>query len=194
MKKTIFSIVVSVVLLFIGCQENSITDPVPTDPLNKTQNQGTTTTSGYFPLEGILISPTNVFNSYFSIEGGINYVHEKVFLDPIPPAPQYYISLKFTVEAVLSDPVSTGHNSWNISSESEDYVYVSEEGMLVFEKTFPVQGREDGLALVCRFLVTADGVGLSDKWLVVGYDIQLNKGTTNGDAVNYPPVKLDVWE
>ncbi|NTU70025.1 hypothetical protein HGB13_04385, partial [bacterium] len=47
---------------------------------------------------------------------------ELVLLDPIPPAPQYYINLNLSVRALLTDE---GHNGFRISSRSENIVYDS---------------------------------------------------------------------
>jgi hypothetical protein len=170
MKKLFFSLVVFSVLFVIGCQENSITDPVSIEATNKVQTQDGITSGGTIPLEGILVHHGG-FSSYYSIEGNIEYTHELVLLDPIPPAVQSYVRLHLSVNAVLTDPDLPGRNSWTISSESEDVFYVSEDGIYILEKSFPVLDRIDGLVLVCRFLVTTDGVGLNAKWLSSAGDL-----------------------
>ena len=159
MKKLLISLVVFSVLFVIGCQENSITDPVSTGSVQKVQTTGETFTSGVIPLEGLLLVPGG-FQTYYSIEGQINYTHELLLIEPIPP--QYYIDLNLSVRAGLTDEE---HNAFRISSRSEDIVYVSEEGIYLLEKSFPVLGRNDGMVLVCRFFVTTDGVGLNAMWL-----------------------------
>jgi hypothetical protein len=64
--------------------------------------------------------------------------------------------------------------------------------MYVLEKAFPVQG-EDGMVLVCRFLVTTDGVALNDKWLTyVDGGGTLNKVAPNN--IIMPPVKTNEHE
>lgn len=163
MKKLLSSLVVFSVLFIIGCQENSITDPVSTESINKNQTTGETFTSGVIPLEGLLVVPGG-FQTYYSIEGQINFTHELVLLDPAPPAPQYYIDLGLTVRAVLTDE---GYNTFTISSTSQDNIYVSDDGIYILEKSFTVLGRNDGLTLVCKFLVTTDGVGLNAMWLAI---------------------------
>jgi len=79
-------------------------------------------------------------------------------------------------------------NTLSIASQSEDVFYVSEEGIYIQEKSFIVLGSNDGLALVCRFLVTTEGVSLNSKWLVVNAENELNK---TGTGVIYPPVKTN---
>jgi len=164
MKKLLISLVFYSVLFIIGCQENSITDPVSTESINKNQTTSETFTSGVIPLEGLLVVPGG-FQSYYSIRGQINYTHELLLIEPIPP--QYYIDLNLSARALLTDE---GHNAFRISSLSEDNFYVSEDGISMLQKSFPVLGRNDGMVLVCRFLVTTDGIGLSSMWLALQGD------------------------
>ena len=164
MKKIFLATVAFSVLLLIGCQENSITDPIQDPGLQKTDDPSVHT--GTITLEGILELP-NQPNSYLSISGQIAYVHRIEFVDPIPPAPQYYVSLSLHVNAELSDPYSENNQDLTISSESQNVIYVSEEGIYLLEKSFTVRGRKDGLILLCRFLVSTDGVGLNEMWLVL---------------------------
>jgi hypothetical protein len=187
MKKLLISLVVFSVLFIIGCQENSITDPVSTESVNKNQTTVDNITSGVIQLEGLLIIPGG-FQSYYDIHGQINYTHQLVFLDPMPPASQYYIDLNLSASATLTDE---GHNTFRISSTSEDNIYVSEDGIYILEKSFIVQGRNDGLVLVCRFLVTTDGVGLNAKWLSISKDVRINKSSTLGGQQIMPPVRTN---
>lgn len=190
MKKLLSSLIVFPVLFVIGCQENSITDPVSTGSINKNQTPGWTVTSGVIPLEGLLMIPGG-FQSYYTIKGQINYTHELVLLDPMPPAPQYYVDLNLSVRANLTDE---SHNTFRISSTSEDNIYVLENGRYFLVKSFPVIGRNDGLTLVCSFIVTTGGIGLYSTRLALGDDIWINKNSTPRSNVTYPPVVDDVVE
>jgi len=190
MKNLFLTIAFFSVLLLVGCQENSITDPITTESVNKDQISAGTLTSGTIPLQGIVVLP-GLGQTYYSIEGVINYTHKLVLLDPIPPAPQYYVDLNLSVSADLNNESQTERNTLSISSESEDVFYVSEEGIYILEKSYPILGSNDGLALVCRFLVTTDGIGLNDKWLVVNAEDELNKSGTPGDPVTFPPVEIN---
>lgn len=161
MKKLLYSLVVFSALFLIGCQENSITDPVSTESVNKNQTKGGTITSGVIPLEGVLVITGGV-QSYYSLEGQINYTHELVPLDPIPTAPQYYINLNLSVRANLTDE---SNHSFCIASKSEDTIYVFEYSRYLVVKSFPIMGRNDGLNLVCSFIVTTGGIVLNARWL-----------------------------
>ena len=163
MKKIFLTTVIFSVLFLIGCQEYSMVDPISTESIIKRQTTANKITTGLIPLEGLLVLPGG-FQTYFTIEGQINYSHELVQLDPAPPAPQFFIALNLSVRADLTDEVN---NTFRISSSSEDNIYVSLDGIYLLEKSFPVIGRNDGLVFVCRFHLTTDGIGLSSMWLAV---------------------------
>jgi len=184
MKNLFLTIVVFSVLFIIGCQENSITDPVQQE-LQKTDDPSIL--SGTILLEGILEVPGQT-NLFLEINGQVEYVHELFLVDPIPPAPQHYVSLSLQVNAGLSDPYSERHPYWLISSKSQDIIYVSKGGIYQFVTSFPIQDRSDGMVLVCSFLVTTEGVGLSKMWLAAQEDT-FNK-TIELDPVTYPPVQI----
>jgi len=107
----------------------------------------------------------------------------------MPPAPQYYVDLNLSVRANLTDE---SHNSFRISSVSEDNIYILQNGRYLLEKSFPVIGRNDGLTLVCNFIVTTGGVSLYSRWLAFYYDDRINKNITPGDTLlTSPPVRID---
>ena len=168
MKNLFLTIVVFSVLLFIGCQENSITDSGSTEA-NKGQALGKTNTVQYIPLEDQLQDPIDLTN-YVTITGMIAYEHELVFHDPIPPAPQYHISVNLSVQAVISDGDQPVEIEGLVNGTSQDIFYVSEEGIYILERYYEVTGMTDGMVLFCRFLVTTDGLGLNSMWLMVFQD------------------------
>ena len=193
MKNLLLTLVTFSVLLLIGCQENSITDPNQGAELQKTDDPSVTT--GTIPLEGTLEIP-NQPNSYMSINGQADYVHELFLVDPIPPAPQYYVNLSLNVYAELIDLSSPSDPIWIISTQTNDIFYVSEEGIYLLVKTFVVQGREDGMVLKCRFLVTTDGIGLNEMWLELNDGDQTNNELTKNSApepVTYPLVVRQIF-
>ena len=173
MKKLFLTLVTFSILFVIGCQENSITVPITVEPTNKVQpdpsHQGTIT------LERMLRDPYPVMNSYFIINGAIEYEHKLVYLDPIPPNPQYVVSLNLSVTADLTyfctvcSPPTEDALVGSISNKSNDEIFISiwEDEVFLLEKSFPIQGREDGMVLMCNFLVTTNGVELNEMWLVL---------------------------
>ncbi len=163
MKNLLLTFVTFSVLLLIGCQENSIVDPIQDNQLQKTNDPSVT--SGTIVLGDLLVLPGG-FQTYYTIEGQIDYTHELFLLDPIPPAPQYYIEVNLSIRAKLSD----GIDKLYISTSSTDKIYVSEEGIVILEKVYPVLGGNSGLLFICRFLVTTDGLGLNEMFLKDSYD------------------------
>jgi len=174
MKKLLSTLVFSILVFVIGCQDNSITDPIQgvgQKELQKKDNsfvhQNTIT------LEGMLTDPHPVLNSYYEISGEIEYQHELKSLDPMPPNSQFLVSLNFSVFADFSyfctvcEPETNDLLAGTISIETNDVIYVPTEGIYLLEKSFPIQGREDGMLLVCSFIVTTEGVSLNSKWLVL---------------------------
>jgi len=191
MKNLLLTLVVFSVLLLIGCQENNITDPVQTDTVNKTNGDNTALKSGTIKLDHILVG-LGGGNNYFELNGRINFIHEIFQTDPIPPVPQYYVSLKLSTNATMTNVNHPTVRPMVISGESEDIIYVSEEGIYLLEKTYTVQGENSGMLLVCRFLVTTDGVGLNAVWLsVADGGGTLNKESTPGGTTTFSPVKVN---
>ena len=162
----LFSLIVFSVVFVIGCQENSITDPVSTESINKSQIREGIFSRGTIPLEGILVQPGG-FNSNLSIKGQIEFTHKLVIPDQDSSEPPYNVSLNLSVNAILTNSELPIGFKWHISENTRDNFYVSEDGIYILEKSFPVLDRKDGLVLVCRFLVTTDGIGLNAKWLAL---------------------------
>ena len=166
MKILFFSFVVFFFLLIIGCQENQITAPITTGEIEKASSFDETSTLGNIPLEGQLQDPNDPSN-YFTINGMIQYEHKIIQRDPIPPVPQYYISVNLSVQATIKDDDLPVEVEGIVNSTSEDLVYVSEEGIYILEKYYEVSGLTNGMVLYLRFLVTTDGIGLNSMWLSV---------------------------
>lgn len=186
MKKLFLTLVAFSALTIIGCGENSITDPLESNVTSEVQksddpqvNQGT------IRLESMLVDPSVPFTTYLQIRGGIEYVHELVIVDPIPPASQSYVQLHLSINAELNDPYSPEDPIWHVTGNSTDIIDVSEEQIYRLDKSFALQDRSDGLTLVCRFIVTSDYVLLDEMWLAIPEDTRNKTGAGN---VTYPPV------
>ena len=191
MKKLFFSFVSFFLLLVIGCQDNSITDPVMTESNSSSPKTSLDITRGYFPLEGILVAP-GMTNNYFSITGRIDYTHQLFYLDPIPSAPQFFVKVHFNVSAVITDLNFRTRKSWTIKAQSDDNVYVSEEGIFILEKTFPINNRKDQMVLKCKFIVTTSGVQLDATSLTFfNADHNLSKHHVTPGTGTLPPVKIN---
>jgi hypothetical protein len=178
---------VAAVLFFAGCQENSITDPILTEAVDKVQlGTGDTYFHGIILLEGALNDPYPVGNSFYRISGQIEYEQKSVHENPMLIVTQRYASLHFTINADLQHvctvctPSDEDNIAGFISAESEDLVTLAGSSVSLLEKTYTIQGRDDGMTLNVRFLVTANGTELSAVWLALPSQIP-----EASDIINY---------
>jgi hypothetical protein len=174
MKTLLLTLTTISLAFFIGCQENSITDPVVNVPVNKDQSAAPDKYfQGTIPLESLLADPYPVINTFYRITGQIEYRFSIYIADPIPPAPQRYLSVRFETNADLQyictvcPPNEEDNLAGFIADVSEDYIALSGNRTSLFEKTFSIQGREDGMVLKVRFLVTDNRIGLNAMWLAL---------------------------
>jgi hypothetical protein len=171
--KTIFVNLLAVVVLFLlGCQENQITDPVPEGISDKTQIQDEYK-YGTISLQRMLTDPNPVGNSYFNIYGQVDYKYKVVAANPMGPSSQTHFDLNLNIIADLSYYCSVcpfseeDELAGSIEAGSEDIIPVTGHFISQIEKTYKINGREDGMVLKCRFLITTNGVELSAMWLAL---------------------------
>ncbi len=177
MKKLFFAFALFLALFLLGCQENSITDPVLAGSGDKANVTSPAITSGSIPLEGILKVPGEL-NTYYSIKGSVDFTEQ--MSAPVTSDSPSGFAIKVTLSAngTLDDaansvrPARLEHNLWYFSSNSKDELFTSVDGKYKIEKVYQIKGRTDGMVLVCQFFVTTSSVELGGKWLsfVVGDD------------------------
>jgi hypothetical protein len=167
--KTLFVTLVTLAVLFaMGCQENSINDPLSTESANKTQNYNK---HGLIDLQRLLIDPYPVGNSFYRISGQIEYNFTLVSSDPLQPSAGQTLLVQFSINADMQyfcsvcPPSEEDVLDGFIESGAEEYLNVNEHFLAQFDKTFTIQGREDGMVLKCRFFVNTAGMELSAMWL-----------------------------
>jgi len=171
MKKLFLTLVTFSILFVIGCQENSITDPVTVEPTNKVQpdpsHQGT------ISLDRMLTDPYPVMNSYFIMNGEVEYDLSLELINSGSVVQQYSVSLNLTTSAEFTYLCTVcGENNdettaGNISSQSSDTITLSDNTEYILEKSYLIQGREDGMVIIFRFIVTTNDVSLSEAFLVL---------------------------
>ena len=137
--KTLF--VALVVLFFafiIGCQENSITDPVTND----NGAEFTTTTApdmdkdlisaypGVIKLAGLIYDPSHRLNSFAEIKGIVRYRLEKINT-VIKPA-RSAIKVNLYVKAELQSNCPMQDRPWTVYKTAEDIVYMSPAAQSVY--------------------------------------------------------------
>lgn len=172
MKNLFVALVSAVVLFVIGCQENSITDPIANEPSGKVQSETPDTYySGIILLEAVLKDPYPIGNSYYRISGQIEFEQRFITGEPIRQLSKRYAALTLVTDASLQYfctlyPTSPEDNlSGFISDVSKEYVPIGGNYVSCFDKTFKIQGREDGMRLKVRFLVSQNGLELNSMWL-----------------------------
>jgi hypothetical protein len=174
MKTLLLTLTTLSLAFFIGCRENSITDPGVNESVNK--DQAVTPDKnfqGTIPLEGLLDDPHPVINSFYRITGQIEYSFRIYYADPIPPAPQQYLSVRFETNADLQyvctiyPPSFEDQLTGFIAEVSEDFIPLSGSHSLQIEKTYTIQGRKDGMVLKVRLLVTNNKIELNAMWLAL---------------------------
>jgi hypothetical protein len=154
MKKLFLTTVVFSVLVIIGCQENSITEPVGT--LEKTGD----------PVNREIIQMNFVINDPLagSVElvGEVYYTHELASSDQLSNL--FLVSVSLDLNAQLFDMLGGTHPEWSSSGKSEDSMYISEEGIYILQKAYSITNRDD-VVLIVQYLVTTEGVGIPNCWL-----------------------------
>ena len=160
--KTIFLTLAAFSLaLIIGCQESLIDEP-ETSLLKKDGiSTSTTTTSNSMKICCEVRDPQ--YGSC-NLNGCVKYVHQ-VINRAMNPLGLSEISLKLDMDSKLCDRLGMVHLEWRVKGNSNDIVYVSEEGILLVEKTYWITNRND-MVLLVRYMVTTDGVGISSVNLV----------------------------
>jgi hypothetical protein len=154
MKRLFFTSVIFSVLLFIGCQESSITEPAGT--LEKTGNPGG---KQIIQMNFMIDDP---FAGSVEIVGEVYYTHEVGNSDQFSDL--FLVSVTLDLNAELNDMLGMMHLEWKTSGKSEDSMYISEEGMYILQKAYSITNRND-VVLIVQYLVTTEGVGIPNCWL-----------------------------
>jgi len=176
MKKIAFSLAFFSILL-ISCNDNSSTDPISPNPVNKNSETVVSSFKGSIPIDKLLIFPGTT-EKYYHIKGKIDYNGEFTGIIPNQITNIDDIKLEIFINALLAeDDISTNipdPNYWRVSSESQDRFYVGPEGKKVFEKVYYARRGNDKMQLVCTFIATTNSLSLDDvtlKSLVGWYGI-----------------------
>ena len=167
MKKILFPLAISLVtILLIGCQDNSTTNPVSSQPLNKTSINQIKTVEGVIPLDYKLMDPLRRDIEYRLIgdidftEKPINLISSETFAEKEEKLTEAVIAnLKIISSADIKN------DSWKISANSDDIIKFSSDNADILLKSYPIIGMENRTDLVCRFIVTPNGEKLDKVML-----------------------------
>ena len=89
------------------------------------------------------------------------------------PEPQKSVSIYFETDVdmqyvcTICSPSPEDELAGFISDVSEDFVALVGNSVSLLEKSYSIQGREDGMLLKVRFLVTYNRIELSAVWLAL---------------------------
>ena len=158
MKNLFVILVVISFALIIGCQEGMVNQPETS--LEKTSivvNHN----NNVIPLCCQIIDP---FAGMCGVNGSVAYKH-KIINRAMNPIGLKEVSLHLELQASLCSMLGMVHPEWIIKGISDDIISVSEDGVALLEKSYDISNRKDVVLLV-RYLVTTDGVGVSEVSLV----------------------------
>ncbi len=151
MKTLLLTLAVFLIAFIIGCEENSVTQPDPVLGKKDIPPQKETLKiccAVQDPLSGVC-----------NVNGSVFYVHHVI--NPHYEIGLFEISLYLEIDAEMCDRRGMVHLEWGVNDKSQDIVYVSEEGILLFEKSYNISNRSDVVLLV-RYIATTDSVGISN--------------------------------
>ena len=152
MKNLIISLAAASVLFVIGCQENMINEPAETMLKQKDNLVNTNTVKINYEIRDPLYGMS-------TLTGKVTYVHQ-VISQPMGPIGFNRVSIQINMDSELKNLLGMMPLKWRIQGRSNDVVSVSEEGILLIEKSYLITNRTDVVLLV-QYLVTTNGVGIS---------------------------------
>jgi len=138
--------------LIIGCQEGMFNEPSETMLKQKSDLVNPNIISMNYKVKDPLYGTSKV-------TGEVTYTHE-VINQQMGPIGFKRISLQLSLDSELENLLSMSPIKWRVRGKSQDVVTVSEEGILLIEKSYWINNRTDVVLLV-QYLVTTDGVGIS---------------------------------
>lgn len=180
MKNLLLTLVTFSVLLLIGCQENSITNPVTSksDKILPIASNGTLT------LEQMLVDPYNIKNSYYLVSGVIGY-NIVILENPSLSNPQNSAIINLTFDAQITnfcsvcEPIIIPGSEVKMFIKTTGQISFGSQGSNFLLKSFPVPERDDGMKVMCNFIITSNGeISLSSMWLELN-DVHLTNNETN---------------
>jgi hypothetical protein len=155
-----------------GCQDNDITALFTS--FDKEQRETSDTIfRGIIRLDGVLGDPYPVGNSFYRIFGEIEFEMKNIINNPMLITSQrlanihLITSAEFQYNCTVCSPSPEDELSGFLSEVSDDRVALAGSSVSLLEKAYTIQGREDGMLLKIRLIVSNSGVELSAMWLAL---------------------------
>ena len=173
MKTLIVSLSVSMILFNVGCQDSPM-DPVSNDKGYQFEVEKTgTPVHGNIQLQGILVDPHRVGNSFYLVSGQIKYSYRISYRYPVSPTAQKYLVIHFETNAdfqyfcTLCSPPVEDVLAGFVTNQSDDYVQLGGSSVTEYEKSFPVQATEGGMTLKVKLRIGYNRIELRAMWLAL---------------------------
>jgi hypothetical protein len=151
MKTFFITLVAFSLALIIGCQENLINEPESSSLLKDKRPE--------VSRIKICCEVKDPEYSICRLNGCVDYTYT-IITNKMGPRKITEISLNIYMNSVLCDKLGMVHLEWRAEGRSSEIVTVSEEGILLLEKTYSITNRPDVVLLV-KYLVTTNGVGIA---------------------------------
>ncbi|MFO7527011.1 MAG: hypothetical protein R6W68_16275 [Ignavibacteriaceae bacterium] len=151
MKKIFLTQLFIAFFVLSGCTENNISEPETklTKPyLNTIKENIPVCCLANDPLSGAC-----------NVIGNVSYVHQ-ILSGPANERGVYVIQINLEMNTELCDLLGMVHPAWSVTGNSEDIVYVSEEGIVILEKNYQICNRSD-IRLHVQYLITTNGLGIA---------------------------------
>ncbi|MBK9097734.1 MAG: hypothetical protein IPM14_06305 [bacterium] len=156
MKSLILVLVACLPVFFFSCQENLINQP-ETSQIQKDN----------LPLTNSIKICCEVKDPRYGVcnlNGCVDFTLE-IIREAMHPRAIHMVSVKLYMNTILCDKLGMVHLEWRAEDRTEDIVYVSEDGIVLLEKSYWITNRNDVVLLV-KYLVTTNGIGIADANLV----------------------------
>ena len=162
MKKIFITLSIFSVLFLVGCNQNSMNNPVAPQGINAVNKTSQNIKTGTIKIDRILELP-GWGNTYYQINGMINYKEELLPQNFSPSTAKPDVNVDIAIDATLSNSnlINKQNIAPDVNANTDNLIYVSEEGIYLLRKTYPVEGLKDNVDLVCTYLITTDNVSLN---------------------------------
>jgi hypothetical protein len=158
MKKLLVFFSVYMIFLYSGCSDNNIIEPV-----TGLEKPNTIINNSHKDIIYICCPLQDPLSGACNLVGNVIYAHQILpENDNTNGLVTVLVNLEMNTE--LCDMLGMMHPQWAVTGTSEDIVYVSEEGIVLLTKTYPVCNRTD-IVLIVKYLITTEGVGIGEMYI-----------------------------
>jgi len=153
MKNLFVTLAIFLLVLIIGCNERIINEPSENAPMQKNNSVVT----NIININEQVVDPLY----YLSVlQGKVGYTLQ-VINRAMNPQGLNEISLTIKMDSELNDMLGMAHLVWLVKGISLEVFYVSEEGILLVQKSYRITNRKD-VVLAVEYLVTTNSVRISN--------------------------------